>query len=92
MAWGGAATCDLPPRRPDPALPVRHRRPSPTPHTPEQPHQQPPVHSQAQGQGDGGIDGQIKSLVDKNHQGERTHQSGGLYEPILIQGILHGGV
>ena len=41
---------------------------------------------------DGGIDGLIKSLVDKNHQGERTHQSGGLYEPILIQGILHGGV
>jgi phospholipid transport system substrate-binding protein len=42
---------------------------------------------------DGGIDGLIRSLADKNRQGERTHQSGGLYEPILmIQGALHGGV
>ncbi len=41
---------------------------------------------------EGGIDGLIRALDDKNRESERVHRNGNWYEPIFIQGILHGGV
>jgi phospholipid transport system substrate-binding protein len=43
---------------------------------------------------EGGVDGLIKSLADKNRQGEsrsRPHQSGTDYFPRIVQSILQGG-
>jgi phospholipid transport system substrate-binding protein len=42
---------------------------------------------------EGGIDGLIRSLVDKNRQGDaryRTRQTGDFYVPVLFQGFLQG--
>jgi phospholipid transport system substrate-binding protein len=44
---------------------------------------------------EGGVDGLIKSLSDKNRQGDarfRSHQTENFYVLVIVQSVLQGGI